>query len=48
MREMELDLEEGADMLMVKPAMPYWTSWRSHARGSMFRWPPTRFPASFR
>ncbi len=23
MREMELDLEEGADMLMVKPAMPY-------------------------
>lgn len=23
MREMEIDLEEGADMLMVKPAMPY-------------------------
>ena len=23
MHEMELDLEEGADMLMVKPAMPY-------------------------
>ncbi len=23
MREMELDLEEGADMLMVKPALPY-------------------------
>jgi porphobilinogen synthase len=23
MREMELDLAEGADMLMVKPAMPY-------------------------
>jgi porphobilinogen synthase len=23
MQEMELDLEEGADMLMVKPAMPY-------------------------
>ena len=23
MKEMELDLEEGADMLMVKPAMPY-------------------------
>ena len=23
MREMELDLEEGADMIMVKPAMPY-------------------------
>ena len=23
LREMELDLEEGADMLMVKPAMPY-------------------------
>jgi porphobilinogen synthase len=23
MREMELDLAEGADMLMVKPALPY-------------------------
>lgn len=23
MREMELDVEEGADMIMVKPAMPY-------------------------
>jgi porphobilinogen synthase len=23
MREMEADLEEGADMIMVKPAMPY-------------------------
>jgi porphobilinogen synthase len=23
MREMELDLEEGADMIMIKPAMPY-------------------------
>ena len=23
MREIELDLEEGADMIMVKPAMPY-------------------------
>ena len=23
MREVELDVEEGADMLMVKPAMPY-------------------------
>jgi porphobilinogen synthase len=23
MHEMQLDLEEGADMLMVKPAMPY-------------------------
>lgn len=22
-REMELDIEEGADMIMVKPAMPY-------------------------
>jgi porphobilinogen synthase len=23
MREIELDMEEGADMIMVKPAMPY-------------------------
>ena len=23
MREMALDIEEGADMIMVKPAMPY-------------------------
>jgi len=23
LREMELDLQEGADMIMVKPAMPY-------------------------
>jgi len=23
MREIELDLEEGADMIMIKPAMPY-------------------------
>jgi porphobilinogen synthase len=23
MREIELDLQEGADMIMVKPAMPY-------------------------
>jgi porphobilinogen synthase len=23
MREIELDIEEGADMVMVKPAMPY-------------------------
>jgi porphobilinogen synthase len=23
MREIELDLEEGADMIMVKPALPY-------------------------
>ena len=23
MREIELDLEEGADMILVKPAMPY-------------------------
>jgi porphobilinogen synthase len=23
MREIELDIEEGADMIMVKPAMPY-------------------------
>jgi len=23
MREIELDLQEGADMIMIKPAMPY-------------------------
>jgi porphobilinogen synthase len=31
MHEMELDLEEGADMLMVKPAMPY-LDWIRQAR----------------
>ena len=32
MREMELDLEEGADMIMVKPAMPYLDIIRAGAR----------------
>ena len=32
MHEMELDLEEGADMLMVKPAMPYLDLIRAGAR----------------
>lgn len=33
MREIELDLEEGADMIMVKPAMPYLDLiWQAHQR----------------
>ena len=32
MREIELDLEEGADMIMVKPAMPYLDLIRAGAR----------------
>ena len=32
MQEIELDLEEGADMIMVKPAMPYLDIIRDGAR----------------
>ena len=33
MREIELDIEEGADMIMVKPAMPYLDLiWEAHRR----------------
>ena len=43
MREIELDLEEGADMIMVKPAMPYLDLIRAGARPlSMCRSPPIR------
>ena len=34
---MELDLEEGADMMMVKPAMPYLDMIRRRATVSRFR-----------
>ena len=47
MREIELDLEEGADMIMVKPAMPYLdVIARSRDCVSMCRSPPTRSVAS--
>jgi porphobilinogen synthase len=42
MREIELDLEEGADMIMVKPAMPYLDLIRRRATGSTFRFRPIR------
>ena len=46
MREIELDLEEGADMIMVKPAMPTSTCCTRRACASMCRSPPTRSAAS--
>ena len=42
MREIELDLEEGADMIMVKPAMPYLDLIARRATASMSRSPPIR------
>ncbi len=43
MREIELDLEEGADMIMVKPAMPYLDVIARRARAIRSRrWPRTR------
>ena len=48
MREIELDLEEGADMIMVKPAMPYLDLISPGARSaSMSRSPPTRCRGEF-
>ena len=48
-REAELDLEEGADMLMVKPASPYLDIVRRVKDATAApRSPPTRSPASTR
>ena len=46
MREIELDIEEGADMIMVKPAMPYLDVISERASASICRWRLTRFPAN--
>ena len=42
MREIELDLQEGADMIMVKPAMPYLDLIAKPATASTSPSPPTR------
>ena len=45
--EMDLDLEEGADMLMVKPAMPYLdVIQRARDRFNVSRSARTRFRAN--
>ena len=46
--EIELDIAEGADIVMVKPAMGYLDVVRAAADISPCRWPPTRSPASTR
>jgi porphobilinogen synthase len=46
LREIDLDLDEGADMIMVKPAGPTSTSSAWPATASTSRSPPTRSPAS--
>ena len=49
LREARLDLEEGADMVMVKPALPYLDVIRARARPTPTpRSPPTRSRASTR
>ena len=47
-REAKLDLEEGADMLMVKPATPYLDVIRRVKERPALRSPPTTSPASTR
>ncbi len=46
MREIVLDIEEGADIIMVKPAMAYLDIVRDGRESRRFRWRPTRCPAS--
>ncbi len=49
LREVQLDVEEGADIVMVKPALPYLDVIRAVARDApTARWPPTTSPASTR
>ena len=49
LRECELDLAEGADMIMVKPALPYLDVIRARARAlRRAASPPTTSPASTR
>jgi porphobilinogen synthase len=40
LREIELDLDEGADIVMVKPALAYLDIVRAVADTSPVRWPP--------
>ena len=42
LREARLDVEEGADIIMVKPAMAYWRcDYQGPGGGAGCRWPPT-------
>ena len=41
LRECELDVAEGADALMIKPALPSWTCHRGRGRASTSRSSPT-------
>ena len=47
-RELELDIAEGADIVMVKPAMPTWTSSARPPRCRRYPWRRTRSRASTR
>jgi len=48
LRECELDIDEGADAVMIKPALPYLDVIRACATRSTFRSPRTTSPASMR
>ena len=49
LREIEADIEEGADIVMVKPALPYLDVLsQARASASTCRSPPTTSPASTR
>ena len=48
LRECELDVAEGADVLMVKPALPYLDVIRASATASTCRSPRTTSRASTR
>ena len=48
MREIEQDIAEGADMLLMKPAMPYLDVIRKPAPVLICRWEPTRCRVSIR
>jgi len=42
LREVEMDLDEGADIVMVKPALPYLDVIYRSSRPSGSQWLPTR------
>ena len=49
LREVELDISEGADMVMIKPGMPYLDIvWRGSKKPSACRHSPIRYRANMR
>jgi porphobilinogen synthase len=48
LREIEADIEEGADIVMVKPALALPRRHRAVREAPTCRWPPTTSPASTR